>query len=125
MSRFNLVATALVLALSPLASAQNWPQWRGPLANGVAPNADPPTTWSESQNIKWKVRIPGNGYATPIIWGNQIFIQTAIPAAARAADATPAGGSSDVLAFQAEPPRRGGGQGGPGGGRRGGGGFGR
>jgi len=58
---------------------QNWPEWRGPLHNGVAPAADPPVSWSETNNIKWKVKIPGDGSATPLIWGNQIFIQTAIP----------------------------------------------
>ena len=38
---------------------RNWPQWRGPLANGVAPEADPPLEWSEIKNVKWKVAIPG------------------------------------------------------------------
>jgi len=61
------------------AADQNWPQWRGPLGNGIAPDANPPVAWSETSNVKWKVRIPGNGTATPIIWGNQVFIQTAIP----------------------------------------------
>ena len=57
----------------------NWPQWRGPFQNGVAPSADPPTTWSESENIKWKIALPGSGNATPIIWDDKIFIQMAIP----------------------------------------------
>ena len=39
----------------------NWPQWRGPLANGVAPQGNPPTTWSETENVKWKVKLPGDG----------------------------------------------------------------
>jgi outer membrane protein assembly factor BamB len=47
----------------------------------VAPKADPPTTWSESNNVKWKVKIPGYGTSTPIIWGNQVLIQTAVSAA--------------------------------------------
>ena len=59
-------------------SAAHWPQWRGPLANGVAPQGNPPTTWSETENVKWKVKLPGKGTGTPIIWGNQIFIQAAI-----------------------------------------------
>jgi len=46
---------------------------------GVSPTADPPVTWSETTNIKWKVRIPGQGLATPLVWGDQVFIQTAIP----------------------------------------------
>jgi outer membrane protein assembly factor BamB len=115
MSRLNLLACALIVTVvSSSALAENWPQWRGPLGTGVAPDADPPTTWSESQNIKWKVRIPGGGSATPIVWGNQVFIQTAIPQAGQAAEATPAEGA-DVIGFQAEPPRRGG-RGGRGGG---------
>jgi outer membrane protein assembly factor BamB len=56
----------------------NWPQWRGPLATGEAPNATPPQTWSETEHVKWKVKIPGSGTSTPIIWGDQVFIQTAI-----------------------------------------------
>lgn len=57
----------------------NWHHWRGPNTNGTAVNANPPTTWSESENIRWKVTIPGMGHATPIIWEDKIFIQTAIP----------------------------------------------
>src|SRR6266516_3827069 len=70
------LSTVSVLAAPP---DQNWPQWRGPLQNGVAPSADPPVTWSETSNIKWKVKIPGDGTATPLVWENQIFVQTAVP----------------------------------------------
>src|SRR5438034_9833899 len=58
---------------------QNWPQWRGPLQSGVAPHANPPTQWSETNNVKWKVKIPGEGTATPVIWENKVFVLTAIP----------------------------------------------
>src|SRR6187431_2685208 len=71
------------------AAEQHWPQWRGPLVNGVAPDADPPVTWSETSNIKWKVRIPGSGTGTPIIWRNQIFIETAIATGKKAAALAP------------------------------------
>lgn len=57
---------------------KNWPQWRGPHANGVAPYGNPPVEWSESKNIKWKIEIPGKGHATPIIWDNRIFVLSAI-----------------------------------------------
>jgi outer membrane protein assembly factor BamB len=57
---------------------QNWPSWRGPLANGVAPFADPPTNWDENTNVKWKVKIEGESTATPVVWGDQIFLTTAI-----------------------------------------------
>lgn len=57
---------------------KNWPQWRGPKANGVVLYGNPPVEWSETKNIKWKIKIPGKGHATPIIWDNQIFVLTAI-----------------------------------------------
>ncbi len=56
----------------------NWPEWRGPLATGISPNGNPPTEWSETQNIKWKLDVPGRGHATPIVWGNQVILLTAI-----------------------------------------------
>src|SRR6516165_9833880 len=56
-----------------------WPQWRGPLGTGVAPNAQPPIEWSETKNIRWKTALPGKGHSTPIIWGDRIFLTTAIP----------------------------------------------
>jgi outer membrane protein assembly factor BamB len=62
------------------AGEQNWPQWRGPLGIGVAPDANPPVSWSETKNIRWKVKVPGLGLSTPVIWGERVFIQTAIPA---------------------------------------------
>src|SRR4051812_25118113 len=62
----------------PESIAKNWHQWRGPLATGVAPLSNPPTTWDENTNIKWKVKIPGDSTATPIIWNEQIFLTTAI-----------------------------------------------
>ncbi len=69
----------LVLGAGPPADIdKNWPQWRGPQANGVAPYGNPPVEWSESKNIKWKIELPGLGHATPVIWDNQIFVLTAI-----------------------------------------------
>lgn len=62
----------------PVLAEHHWPQWRGPLANGVAPHAKPPVRWSDSENIRWKVAIPGRGHATPIVWGDRVYIQTAI-----------------------------------------------
>jgi outer membrane protein assembly factor BamB len=56
----------------------NWPAWRGPLANGVAPHADPPVEWSISENIKWKLDLPGHSNATPIVWADRVFVVTAV-----------------------------------------------
>jgi outer membrane protein assembly factor BamB len=70
-----------VLAVAGLVQAQSdahWPQWRGPFFNGMA-RGDAPTVWSDTKNIKWKVEIPGRGFSTPVIWGDKIFLTTAIP----------------------------------------------
>jgi outer membrane protein assembly factor BamB len=71
------------LAWSSHPSAQTadrfWPQWRGPDANGISRQANPPTEWSETKNIKWKVEIPGRGAASPVVWGDRIFLLTAVP----------------------------------------------
>src|SRR6266702_3830145 len=56
-----------------------WPQWRGPLGTGVAPDAQPPIEWSETKHIRWKTALPGKGHSTPIVWGDRIFLTTAIP----------------------------------------------
>lgn len=69
-----------VLFLVPQISDNDcWPHWRGPLANGTAPNAQPPLNWDgeSGKNIKWKVPLTGRGSATPIVWKNQIFIVSA------------------------------------------------
>ena len=58
--------------------AKNWHQWRGPDANGVSRTAKPPIVWSEDKNVRWKVAIDGKGGSTPIIWGNKVFLLTAI-----------------------------------------------
>jgi outer membrane protein assembly factor BamB len=56
-----------------------WAQWRGPLGTGVSPNAKPPIEWSETKNIRWKTALPGKGHSTPIVWGDSIYLTTAIP----------------------------------------------
>ncbi len=57
----------------------NWPQWRGPLGTGEATYASPPVEWTDEQNVRWKTKLPGRGHSTPILWGDHIFITTAIP----------------------------------------------
>ena len=49
------------------------------MATGVAPDAAPPLEWSEDKNIRWKTELPGLGHSTPIVWGDRIFLTTAIP----------------------------------------------
>jgi len=56
----------------------NWPSWRGVDGTGVVSEGNPPTEWSETKNVKWKTKLPGEGQSTPIIWGDKIFAQQAI-----------------------------------------------
>lgn len=56
-----------------------WPQWRGPLANGVAPFAKPPLEWSETNHVRWKIPLPGRGHSSPIIAGDRVYLMAAAP----------------------------------------------
>jgi outer membrane protein assembly factor BamB len=83
-----IVAAAMALAAerppsapAPEPTAERfWPQWRGPYATGVSKTADPPIEWSETKNIRWKVEIPGRGSASPIVWGDRVYVLSAVPA---------------------------------------------
>src|SRR5205809_3553967 len=61
------------------ATPDSWPQWRGPLASGVAPRANPPVQWSETNNIRWKIALPGKGHSSPIVFGNSVYVLSAVP----------------------------------------------
>ncbi len=99
-----LLCLAAPTALIGADANDQWPQWRGPLLNGTSPTADPPLKWSETQNVKWKTKVPGFGTSTPIVWGQHVFILTAeastnSPAAAQTAEAaaSPPGRSQKPL----------------------------
>jgi outer membrane protein assembly factor BamB len=66
---------------APRASDRFWPQWRGPLATGEAPLANPPLEWSEEKNVRWKVEIPGRGQSSPVVWNDLVFVTTSVPVA--------------------------------------------
>jgi len=61
------------------APADSWPEWRGPLANGVAPRANPPVHWSETNNVRWKIALPGKGHSSPIVFGDSVYVLSAVP----------------------------------------------
>ena len=73
-------AVLAMICLNPLAHADNWGHWRGPTGNGTAIQATPPTEWSSTKNVRWKVEIPGRGSSSPVVWENQVFVTTAVPA---------------------------------------------
>lgn len=81
--RIRLALAALLCwTLAVHASVQDpkyWAQWRGPDMTGVSRTAKPPLEWSETRNIKWKVEIPGRGSSSPIVYGDRIYVLTAIP----------------------------------------------
>src|SRR5215471_8902968 len=76
----SLIALATVVPAVDSAGADpaHWPQWRGPFFNGVARTAAP-VEFGDTKNIKWKITIPGRGFSTPVIWGDRIFLTTAVP----------------------------------------------
>jgi outer membrane protein assembly factor BamB len=84
MKRFLLFYICCFAAASS-ASAQNWPSFRGPGASGVAEGQKPPTTFdaTKSVNVRWKTPIPGLGHSSPIVWGNKVFITTAVSTEAK------------------------------------------
>jgi len=72
--------TAFPRAQDAALASRNWHQWRGPHATGVSQTASPPLEWSETKNVRWKVEIPGRGSSSPVVWGDRLFVMTAIPA---------------------------------------------
>ena len=64
----------LTLLLLPIAlRAENWPQWRGPRLDGTSPDRTLPVQWSATENIAWRTPLPGEGHASPIVWGGKVF----------------------------------------------------
>ena len=66
-------ASAATLAADP-----NWSQWRGPDGQGVSHEAGVPLEWGEGHNVAWKTPIPGRGHSSPIVWGDRLFLTTAV-----------------------------------------------
>jgi outer membrane protein assembly factor BamB len=70
-------AACSIAVIAPRASsAENWPQWRGPFFNGSTTEKNLPDKWSETENIVWKAPLPGQSGATPVVWGNSIFVSS-------------------------------------------------
>lgn len=68
----------ILFCMAAFAGDAHWPQWRGPLGTGESPEGRPPITWSETEHIRWKVEIPGDGISTPVAWGEHLFLTTAV-----------------------------------------------
>jgi outer membrane protein assembly factor BamB len=75
----------ILLIISVTATAQNWPQFRGPGATGVVEGATAATNWNveKAVNMRWKTALPGLAHSSPVVWGNKIFVTTAVTSAAK------------------------------------------
>jgi len=105
----HTIAIAIALLfIGSQANADNWGHWRGSNGNGTAADATPPTQWSNTKNVKWKVAIPGKSSGSPVVWEDQVFVVSAVPV----------GGESAQAQRPAAPQRQSGGR--PPGGRPGG-----
>jgi len=73
----TLAVAACVMVGSMTVEAENWPQWRGPSANGISNETNLPVTWTTTENIAWKLPLPAWSGSTPIVWGDRIFLNVA------------------------------------------------
>ena len=78
MKRTLLLLALICLPSGALAQSTDWPQWRGADLDGHSADTKLPTTWSASQNVVWKVPIPGRGHSSPVVSGNRIFLTTCL-----------------------------------------------
>lgn len=73
----RLLLALSLLVLSPLHADENWPQFRGPTGQGLSTATGLPVTWSETENVKWKVPLHGKAWSSPVVLGEQIWLTTA------------------------------------------------
>jgi outer membrane protein assembly factor BamB len=76
-TRLVFVSLLITSWLSASASAENWPQWRGPNLNGTSGEKNLPVKWTAEENVAWKLALPGFSGSTPVIWGERVFLNVA------------------------------------------------
>ncbi len=76
----NLLAISFIVIISASVQAEQaqWPSLRGPNYDGLVHQGNPPVEWSETKNVRWKTAIPGAGHASPVLWGDYLYVQTAV-----------------------------------------------
>jgi outer membrane protein assembly factor BamB len=72
------VVAVVVLVGTSLSADDNWPQFRGPGSRGTSDERDLPETWSKTENVAWATKIAGRGWSSPIVWGDKVFVTSAI-----------------------------------------------
>src|SRR6478752_805075 len=75
--RIPLILPAMALCVSSALAGDSWPGFRGPSADGRSDARGIPTTWSETENIRWKAAVHGRGHSSPVVLGNQVWVTTA------------------------------------------------
>lgn len=73
------LCAGMVVTINASSFAENWGHWRGPMGNSAAIDANPPTEFSGTKNVKWKVTVPGRGSGSPVVWNDQVFVVSAVP----------------------------------------------
>jgi len=82
MRRLGLpLSIALTLAFAPTLNAQNWPQFRGAASGIAADDARLPDRWTSTENVVWRIDVPGRSWSSPVVWGDHVFVVTAVNAA--------------------------------------------
>jgi len=101
MQRRQFLAALPAAALAQPKPTHHWPHWRGPLQSGVAATAVP-AKFTDSTNVAWRMDVPGRGFSTPVVWGEKLFLTTAVPQGAMTEPDTdrrgPGGGSGASVA---------------------------
>jgi len=72
--RFALSCSAILLAVSGHGPAADWPQFRGPAASSLAPDVQLPVTWSDTENMAWRIDLPGRGVSGPVVVRDRVFL---------------------------------------------------
>jgi outer membrane protein assembly factor BamB len=78
--KLSAVLVVALVVVTATVSAQNWPSFRGPNASGVADGRPLPTKWNVTtgENLVWKTPVPGMAVSSPVVWGDRVFISTAV-----------------------------------------------
>ena len=75
---FVVLAFASISAQDGAVSSDRWPQFRGAQGGVAADDPALPDTWGPSQNIVWKIDVPGRSWSSPVVWGDHVFVTTAV-----------------------------------------------
>ncbi len=73
MISITLITTMVPMDVYGTSGDNHWPTWRGPDGTGAAKNGNPPINWSETENIKWKVEVPGESVSSPLLYGDKLY----------------------------------------------------